>query len=288
MTPPSDLGRHSYAVIGNPVEHSQSPFIHSLFASQTHEPIEYTRLLAPLGSFTKTVRDFIAHGGRGLNVTTPFKLEAHALADTLSERAAAAGSVNTLRVEGEFLYGDNTDGIGLVRDLVHNLGFTLTQSRILLLGAGGAARGILLPLLETQPAEIVITNRTAARAAELADHFAAAALSTGCRLIGGGSEIARGPFDLIINATASSLNGALPEFDTTALTRHTLAYDLMYSGQPTAFMQHASAHQAHTTDGLGMLVEQAAESFFVWHGVHPESGSVLKALREKLMQPADK
>ncbi len=277
----------SYAVIGNPIEHSQSPFIHSCFANQTNEPIEYIRLLAPVDGFEKTVREFVAQGGQGLNVTTPFKLEAYALADALSERAAAAGSVNTLRVQDGHLYGDNTDGIGLVRDLVHNHGFALGQSRILLLGAGGAARGVLLPLLDKRPAEIVILNRTAERAAELAQHFSEAAQSADCRLIGGDHTVAHGPFDLIINATTSSLNGALPDFDNTAFTRHTLAYDLMYSAQPTAFMQHASAHQAHTTDGLGMLVEQAAESFFIWRGVHPDSGPVLKELRQKLTLPSE-
>ncbi len=287
MDAPSNTGKASYAVIGNPIEHSQSPFIHTCFANQTNELIEYTRLLAPVDSFAETVRKFVAQGGQGLNVTTPFKLEAHALADNLSERAAAAGSVNTFKVQDGRLYGDTTDGIGLVRDLVHNHGFALGQSRILLLGAGGAARGVLLPLLEKRPTEIVILNRTAERAAELAQHFSDAAQSAGCQLIGGDHTVVHGPFDLIINATTSSLNGALPDFDNTAFTRHTLAYDLMYSAEPTAFMQHASTQQAHTSDGLGMLVEQAAESFFIWRGVHPDSGPVLKELRQKLILSAE-
>ncbi len=283
MNIPSNAGKASYAVIGNPIGHSQSPFVHSCFAGQTNEPIEYTRLLAPLDGFVKTVREFIAQGGRGFNVTAPFKFEAYALADTLSARAAAAGSISTIRIDDGRLYGDNTDGIGLVRDLVHNHGFPLGQSRILLLGAGGAVRGAMLPLLDKRPAEIVILNRTAERAAELVRHFSDAARKMGCRLSGGDHSVVDGAFNLVLNATRSSLNGELPEFDGAVFTpRHTLAYDLMYSARPTPFMQYASAHGANTADGRGMLVEQAAESFLIWRGVKPDSGPVLKELIQKL------
>lgn len=272
-----------YAVIGNPVQHSQSPWIHARFAAQTGENLCYTRLCAPFDGFAETVRDFVARGGCGCNITVPFKLDAYALADTVSPRAAAAGAVNTLRVDVDGrLYGDNTDGVGLVRDIEGNLGVALAGRRVLLLGAGGAARGALLPLLQAELGEIVIVNRTAERAAELAHHFAQCAAEVGCQLIGGGEAVARGVFDIVINATAGSLAGELPLFDARALGANTLAYDMMYGSQATVFMHYAQRHGASTADGLGMLVEQAAEAFFVWQGVRPESASVLAELRALL------
>lgn len=277
--PPISLAAARYAVIGNPVAHSKSPLIHARFAAQTGEPVVYEKLLAPLDGLVDSIRRFIAEGGHGLNVTVPFKLEAYRLADTLSPRAAAAGAVNTLKFEAAGILGDNTDGVGLVRDIEHNLGVALAGRRVLLLGAGGAARGVVLPLLACAPAELCIVNRTAARARELVDSFAAAAAQSACRLSGGDPGTAHGHYQLVINATAGSLDGQLPEFDPAALGAGTLAYDMMYGAQATIFMQHAQALGARVADGLGMLVEQAAESFWVWRGVRPDSRPVLAELR---------
>ena len=278
--------RDRYAVIGNPIGHSKSPFIHARFAEQTGEAIEYTHLLAPLDGFVPHVRAFIEAGGRGLNVTVPFKLEAHALATKLSPRAAAAGAVNTLRFEADEVHGDNTDGFGLVRDIEVNLATPLKGARILLLGAGGAARGVVLPMLERAPHTLTIANRTAEKAKELVDQFGDAAREAGCRLTGGGvTSIDPGTYDVIINATAGSLDGALPEFDDGAFGSGTLAYDMMYGAQPTVFMQHAQTLGARAADGLGMLVEQAAESFYVWRGVRPNGAPVLAELRRILAAP---
>ncbi len=276
-----------YAVIGNPIAHSKSPFIHARFAEQTGEAIEYAHLLAPLDGFVTTVREFAAQGGRGLNVTVPFKLDAHALADTLSPRAMAAGAVNTLRFDETGVFGDNTDGAGLTRDIETNLGVSLAGARILLLGAGGAARGVVLPMLERGPAVLTIVNRTANKAQGLVDQFAAAARDAGCLLAGGGAEqVEREPYDVIVNATAGSLDAALPECDAAAFGPATLAYDMMYGARPTVFMEHARTLGARVADGLGMLVEQAAESFLVWRGVRPDSAPVLAALRAALAAPA--
>ncbi|AGK49541.1 shikimate 5-dehydrogenase [Burkholderia thailandensis MSMB121] len=279
--------RDRYAVIGNPIAHSKSPFIHSRFAEQTGEAIEYTHLLAPLDGFSAAVREFIAQGGRGVNVTVPFKLEAYALADTLSPRAAAAGAVNTLRFDADGIFGDNTDGVGLVRDIETNLGVSLTSARILLLGAGGAARGVVLPMLERGPASLTIVNRTASKAEELVGQFTQAAHDAGCVLAGGGPErVAREPYDVIVNATAGSLDAALPECDAAAFGPATLAYDMMYGTRPTVFMEHAATLGARASDGLGMLVEQAAESFHLWRGVRPDGAPVLAALRAALAASA--
>ncbi|HEV3424591.1 MAG TPA: shikimate dehydrogenase [Paraburkholderia sp.] len=278
--------RDRYAVIGNPVGHSRSPFIHARFAEQTGEPVEYTHLLAPLDAFAPHVRAFIGSGGRGLNVTVPFKLDAHALATTLSPRAAAAGAVNTLRFDAGGIYGDNTDGFGLVRDIEVNLGTALKGARILLLGAGGAARGVVLPMLEHSPHTLTIVNRTAAKANELVGQFGAAAHAAGCLLTGGSAAaVEPGAYDVIINATAGSLDAALPECDESAFGSGTLAYDMMYGAQPTVFMQHAQKLGARAVDGLGMLVEQAAESFYVWRGVRPSGAPVLAELRQMLAAP---
>ncbi|WP_321949420.1 shikimate dehydrogenase [Paraburkholderia sp. J10-1] len=276
-----------YAVVGNPVAHSKSPFIHAQFALQTGERVEYDRLLAPLEGFVEHVQAFHAAGGRGLNVTVPFKLEAHALAHKLSPRAAAAGAVNTLRFDADGIFGDNTDGFGLVRDIEVNLGVSLAGARVLLLGAGGAARGVVLPMLERRPREITIVNRTAPKAHALIEQFAGAAGEFGTLLNGGGPQaVDPKPYDVIVNATAGSLDAALPECDERAFGTGTLAYDMMYGAQPTVFMRHAQALGARAADGLGMLVEQAAESFFVWRGVRPEGAPVLAALRAQLAAQA--
>ena len=279
--------RDRYAVVGNPIGHSKSPFIHARFAEQTGERIEYTHLLAPIDAFVPQVRAFIDAGGRGLNVTVPFKLEAHALATKLSPRAAAAGAVNTLRFEAGEIYGDNTDGFGLVRDIEVNLATPLKGARILLLGAGGAARGVVLPMLERAPHTLTIINRTAVKANELVDQFGEAAGEAGCRLTGGGStSIEPGAYDVIINATAGSLDAEVPECDDGAFASGTLAYDMMYGAQPTVFMQHAQTLGARAADGLGMLVEQAAESFYIWRGVRPDGAPVLAELRQMLATPS--
>jgi shikimate dehydrogenase len=286
MSETLDASRDRYAVIGNPIAHSKSPIIHARFAAQTGESIEYTHLLAPLDGFVSNVRAFIEAGGRGLNVTVPFKLEAHALATQLSPRAAAAGAVNTLRFEAGEIHGDNTDGFGLVRDIEVNLATPLKGARILLLGAGGAARGVVLPMLERAPQALTIVNRTAAKASALVDQFAAAAQAAGCRLTGGGAtDIEPGAYDIVINATAGSLDDALPDCDDGAFGGGTLAYDMMYGAQPTVFMRHAEALGARAADGLGMLVEQAAESFYIWRGVRPEGAPVLAELRQMLSAP---
>jgi shikimate dehydrogenase len=283
----SNTPRDRYAVIGNPIAHSKSPLIHARFAEQTGEPIEYTHLLAPVDAFVPHVRAFIEAGGRGMNVTVPFKLEARALADTLSPRAAAAGAVNTLRFGADGIYGDNTDGVGLVSDIERNLGVPLKGARILLLGAGGAARGVLLPMLERLPRTLTIVNRTQAKAEELVAQFAAAAREAGCRLTGGGVHaIEPGAYDVIVNATAGSLDASLPDCDDRAFGAGTLAYDMMYGAQATVFMRHAQTFGARTADGLGMLVEQAAESFYVWRGVRPDGAPVLAALREMMRASA--
>lgn len=285
MNPAASMsGPDRYVVFGNPVAHSKSPFIHAQFAAQTGEPIVYEHRLAPVDGFEPAVRAFIAEGGRGANVTVPFKLDAHALADTLSPRAAAAGAVNTLRFDADGgIYGDNTDGVGLVRDIETNLGVRLAGARILLLGAGGAARGVVLPMLDRAPLSITIVNRTANKAEMLVGQFMQAAHDAGCTLEGGGPDaMLAEPHDVIVNATAGSLDAALPACDPAAFGPQTLAYDMMYGAQPTVFMQHAASLGARTADGLGMLVEQAAESFCVWRGVRPDGAPVLAALRQAL------
>jgi shikimate dehydrogenase len=284
---PGGQGPDRYAVIGNPVAHSKSPAIHASFAQQTGEPVEYDRILAPVDGFAQAVDAFVSAGGCGLNVTVPFKLQAYALATRRSARAQAAGAVNTLRfdrVDGGRIeiVGDNTDGVGLVTDVEAQPRVALNGARVLLLGAGGAARGVILPLLERRPRALTIVNRTAARAAELTERFAASARAAGCALEGGAPGVEHGVYDIVINATAGSLNGAVPVFAAACVGPGTLAYDMMYAAGPTVFMQHAARLSARTVDGLGMLVRQAAESFFVWRGVRPDPAPVLAALRASL------
>jgi shikimate dehydrogenase len=266
-----------YVVIGNPIAHSKSPDIHARFAAQTQQHLDYARLLAPLDGFAAAVRDFIAQGGQGANVTVPFKLDAHALATRLTARARAAGAVNTLHFTGDDILGDNTDGIGLVADIVRNAGVVIAGKKVLLLGAGGAARGVVLPLLAEQPAELVIANRTPATAEELVRQFAAQGPVRAALF----AQLQQ-PFDIVINATSASLSAAVPPISANVLQGTTLAYDMMYGAQPTVFLQFAAAHGALVRDGLGMLVEQAAESFFLWRGVRPDTAPVLAALRAAL------
>jgi shikimate dehydrogenase len=267
-----------YAVMGNPIAHSKSPRIHSLFASQTGQAIEYTAILVEPGMFAGAVAEFVKHGGKGLNITVPFKEQAWQLASKRSARAEHAGAVNTLLLDPSGAhYGDNTDGVGLVRDLRDNHGVAVQDKRLLLLGAGGAARGVVEPLLQEQPALLVIANRTADRALELARHFCTLGHVEGCGL----DDVAGQNFDLIINATAASLSGQVPAITGSVITPQSMCYDMMYGSEPTAFMNWASAHGAQQVmDGLGMLVEQAAESFYLWRKVRPDTAPVIAALRQ--------
>lgn len=269
-----------YAVFGNPIAHSKSPRIHTLFAAQTGQDISYEAILAPVDAFAASVRDFIAGGGRGANVTVPFKEEAFRLANRLSPRAQAAGAVNTLSFAAGEIVGDNTDGAGLVRDLMHNLGCDPQGKRILLLGAGGAARGALLPLLLERPAALVIANRSEEKAARLALEFARL---PGCAVelkpeACGFGQLAGQPFDLVVNATSAGLSDAALPLPDSVFAPHCLAYDMLY-GRETPFMAQARDAGARVADGLGMLVEQAAEAFFVWRGVRPHTAPILLALK---------
>lgn len=264
-----------YAVIGNPIAHSKSPLIHAAFAAQTGQDIDYGRILGE--DFERDVRGFFTAGGKGLNVTVPFKEQAWALADELSPAAELAGAVNTLMLLADGrLRGDNTDGTGLVRDLLQNHGVVLAGQRLLLLGAGGASRGVLRPLLEQQPQSLTIANRTATKARDLADLVADSRLQ-GCGL----EELAGQQFDLIINATAAGLGGEVPAIPDDCLTSGGVSYDMMYANEPTAFVRWGQAHGAGMAlDGLGMLVEQAAQAFYLWRGVRPDTAPVMDQLRQ--------
>lgn len=265
-----------YAVMGNPIAHSQSPRIHALFAAQTGQQLEYRAILVEPGGFAAAARAFQDAGGKGLNVTLPFKQDAWVFADMLSARAERAGAVNTLSFGPNGVRGDNTDGPGLVRDLTINQGYRLAGKRILLLGAGGAARGVLQPLLVEQPVQLVIANRTADKARELALRFGDLGRVSGC----GFAELAGRQFDLIINATAAGLSGAMPPLPDGVLAADGWCYDLMYGSEPTAFVRWGrEQNAAQSLDGLGMLVEQAAEAFQLWRGVRPETPPVMTALR---------
>ena len=263
-----------YAVFGNPVGHSLSPRIHAMFAQQTGQAMRYEAICPPLDGFAAALATFAAQGGRGANVTVPFKEEAFRLAQDLTPRAQAAGAVNTLSFvqngSGVRVSGDNTDGAGLVRDITVNLGRDLRGARILILGAGGAARGVIMPLLALQPASIFIANRTAGKALRLAAGFQVAG--------GGFAALDKQTFDLAINATSAGLTDAV--LPTPTFSANALAYEMLY-GRNTPFMQSASAAGVQVADGLGMLVEQAAEAFFVWRGVRPQTAPVLAELRTK-------
>ncbi|MGE5155454.1 MAG: shikimate dehydrogenase [Bdellovibrio bacteriovorus] len=270
-----------YAVIGNPIAHSKSPAIHAAFARQTRQDLTYGRILGHPDAFSDEVRRFFADGGRGLNVTVPFKEQAWALVDERSSRAETAGAVNTLipLSEGR-LRGDNTDGVGLVRDLGVNHGFAFADRRILLLGAGGASRGVLRPLLETGLRELVIANRTASKALDLAASAADLGPVRGTGLDDLGA-IANGGFDLIVNGTSAGLAGETPALPSRCLAPGGWVYDMLYGDQPTPFCRWGSSQgAAQVLDGLGMLVEQAAESFWLWRGLRPETGPVIAMLRQ--------
>lgn len=267
-----------YAVMGNPVAHSKSPFIHSEFARQTGEQLVYTAICVEPGQLAQAVADFYRHNGKGLNITVPFKQDAWQLANRLSERASRAGAVNTLVLHGETdIYGDTTDGVGLVTDLVQNHAIPLQQRNILILGAGGAVRGVLEPILQQQPRQLVIANRTVERATRLAQDFAELGKISGC-----GFDALQGQrFDLVINGTSASLAGELPPLPDGLLADDACVYDMMYGAEPTVFMEWGRKQGAGLClDGLGMLVEQAAESFHIWRGVRPGTREVIQAVRD--------
>lgn len=264
-----------YAVFGNPIEHSLSPQIHAQFARQTGQDLTYEAILAPLDGLAESLSEFQRNGGDGANITVPFKEQAFALCTQRSARAQLAGAVNTIKFDGASIEGDNTDGAGLIADLTRNLGFTIKGACILLVGAGGAARGVIGPLLEQTPAQLVIVNRTASRAQALAEHFAHLAPALLARSL----DEAGADYDLVINATSASLANDAPRLPPQVYKPGTLAYDMMYGAAPSPFLLQAQARGARVANGLGMLVEQAAEAFYIWRGVRPDTQSVLARLR---------
>jgi shikimate dehydrogenase len=270
-----------YAVFGNPIKQSKSPVIHAAFAAQCGHSIQYRAVRVELGHFAAAAQRFFGAGGCGLNVTVPFKQDAFEYADNLTRRAERAGAVNTLsRQDDGSIHGDNTDGVGLVRDMVANHGWSIQGARVLIIGAGGAVRGVLEPLLLERPREVVIANRTAARARGLAEEFNDLPGS----IEGGGYPVWENrQFDLIINASSAGLDGTMPELPASLLTERSCCYDMIYGAEPTVFMRWAAQHAAWAVaDGLGMLVEQAAESFYRWRRVRPETGPVIQQLRDML------
>ncbi len=273
-----------YAVAGNPVEHSQSPFIHAEFARQAGEKLHYGRLLCPLDSFAATLHAFArgsaAGPARGCNVTTPFKFEAFALCADVTPRAALAGAANTLRFDAARWFGDNTDGIGLVRDIEHGAGVALAGRKVLLIGAGGAAAGVLGPLLAARPALLTLANRSLDKAQALMERHRHAPGAPALRVAA--LRDCETGFDVIVNATATSLQGAAAPVGPAVLAPGALALDMMYGPRAAPFLAWAEQHGAVARDGLGMLVEQAAEAFFVWRGVRPLTAPVLAALRQRL------
>ncbi|HYN62675.1 MAG TPA: shikimate dehydrogenase [Rubrivivax sp.] len=275
-----------YAVLGNPVAHSQSPFIHAEFARQTGQPVEYTRVLCAMDGFAEAVRAFAASGGRGCNVTVPFKFQSSALAAQVTPRATLARAANLLRFDAGGWLADNTDGVGLVRDIERNADFRLQGRRVLLIGAGGAAAGVLGPLIEARPARLHVANRTPDKAAALVERHAALAQQLGVALSSSGLDDAGVSYDLVLNSSASSLGGAAVPVSSAVLQPGALAVDLMYGAAALPFMAWARSLGAVPRDGLGMLVEQAAEAFFVWRGIMPDSRPVLRRLREHLANAA--
>lgn len=269
-----------YAVFGNPIKQSKSPAIHAAFAKQCDQRMQYRAVLVDVEGFEAAARKFFTAGGAGLNITVPFKREAFAFADRLSDRAIRAGAVNTLSLAADGgIEGDNTDGIGLVRDMIANLGWVVQGLRVLIIGSGGAVRGVLEPLLREKPRELLIVNRTASKAEQLAAEFADIAPLEG----GGYSMIGERQFDLIINGTSAGLTGEMPELPDSLLTERSCCYDMVYGAEPTAFMRWAAHHAAWAVaDGLGMLIEQAAQSFYIWRHVRPETRPVILQLRDQL------
>jgi shikimate dehydrogenase len=268
-----------YCVMGNPVEHSKSPWIHARFAELAGQKLRYEKRLIALDAFVSGVQAFRAQGGKGCNVTVPFKFEAARLATRRSARALLAQACNTLRFEGAEVFGDNTDGIGLISDINRNAGVDLAGRDVLLIGAGGAAAGVLGPLVEARPRRIVVANRTEAKAAALIERYVALAAQHGVRLQATGLQEIHDGFDVVINATTSSMSGASVPVSPAVLKHGALACDLMYGPAAQGFMEWAAGHGAVARDGLGMLVEQAAEAFLIWRGVRPPSAQVLAELR---------
>ena len=262
--------RDRYGVVGNPVAHSRSPEIHASFARATGQELEYVRLEAPLDGFAATVERFRAQGGKGLNVTVPFKEAAYRYCQRVSPRSGKAQVVNTLDFSGSEAYGDTTDGSGLVNDIVRNLRFDLRGRHLLLMGAGGAAQGVVGALLEAGVGRLVVANRTAVRARVLAERFGVEAC--------GYSDLEEQAFDVVVNATSAGLAAEAPKLPVSVYEPGALAYEMVY-GRDTPFLAQARAAGARAVDGLGMLVEQAAESFFVWRGVRPDTRHVLERLR---------
>ena len=266
-----------YAVFGNPIKHSKSPQIHAAFAAQCEQKIQYRAVRVEEGEFATATARFFADGGRGLNITLPFKRAAFEFADELSPRAQQAGAVNTLSwTENGRCLGDNTDGVGLIRDMIANLGWSVAAQRVLVLGAGGAVRGVLEPLLRERPAQLLLVNRTVGKAVQLAQDFSGLG-----PVAGGGFDSLEGRrFDLLINGTSASLSGDLPPLSDSLLTERSCCYDMMYGSEPTVFMRWAAQHTAWAVaDGLGMLVEQAAESFYIWRQLRPQTRPVIAELR---------
>jgi shikimate dehydrogenase len=271
-----------YAVFGNPIAHSKSPDIHRQFAEQTGQDLSYTKQLVAEDGFEAAAKEFFANGGKGLNITVPFKQDAYAYVARTTPRARRAGAVNTLTREADgTILGDTTDGVGLVGDIVHNLGWEIRHKKVLILGAGGAVRGVLEPLLEQQPQHVVIANRTVDKALQLAKGFAEFGYLLGC----GFDMLGEQQFDLVINGTSASLQGDLPPLPDSLIDPDagTACYDMLYGAEPTPFMQWAAERGALVSDGLGMLVGQAAESFALWRGVRPETAAVIADIRAKLV-----
>jgi len=275
---PDNIDR--YAVFGNPIAHSKSPQIHTLFAQQTKQNLSYTAELAEIGEFDSAVKKFIEANGKGLNITVPFKEDAWQSATERSLRAERAGAVNTLMLQADgSLYGDTTDGVGLVRDLAFNHKIEIKDKDILIIGAGGAVRGVLEALLEQQPASLLITNRTKQKAITLAEIFSSLGNIKGCGLDGVDDK----QFDIVINGTSASLKGDLPDLPNSIFAANACSYDMMYSAQATPFMQWSTENGATKVfDGLGMLVEQAAESFYIWRKVKPDTKPVISHIRSLL------
>ncbi len=267
----------NYAVFGDPIRHSKSPQIHSLFAKQTGSRLNYQAVEVPINKFSEYVKSFSSQGGKGLNITVPFKEEACSICTTLTQRAEMSGSVNTIRFDNHRdIHGDTTDGQGLINDLIINHGIDLENKSVLILGAGGSVKAILEPLCAQKTSQIVIANRTVSRAEYLAERFSDQGNIEACSY----TEVSARVFDMIINGTSLSLMGELPPLSETVIKNDTCCYDLMYSDTDTIFMKWAIEQgAAKVTDGLGMLVEQAAEAFLIWHGVRPDTASVIKTLR---------
>jgi shikimate dehydrogenase len=271
-----------YAVIGNPIEHSRSPVIHAAFAATTGQAIVYERVLAPLDGFETKLRAFAAGGAKGCNVTVPFKFSAYRLCPQASERARLAEAANTLRFDAEGWWADNTDGVGLMNDIERNVGQPIAGQRVLLIGAGGAGAGVLGALLERAPAEVTVANRSVDRAEALCGRHQAVARQLGSALRASGLDHPGKNFDIVLNASASSLAGVASPVPAAVLRPGSLAVDLMYGPAATGFLAWAEAHGARARDGLGMLVEQAAEAFLLWRGVRPETAPVLASLHAQV------